>query len=38
LGPWSVAEIANMSRPDVKPIDDDWTAMARDRSLSAQLQ
>jgi methionyl aminopeptidase len=28
----------NIGRPDVKMLDDGWTAVTRDRSLSAQFE
>jgi methionyl aminopeptidase len=28
----------NIGRPDVKVLDDGWTAVTRDRSLSAQFE
>jgi methionyl aminopeptidase len=35
---FTVEPMINIGRPDVKLLDDGWTAVTRDRSLSAQFE
>lgn len=35
---FTIEPMINIGRPDVKMLDDDWTAVTRDRSLSAQFE
>ena len=35
---FTVEPMINIGRPDVKVLDDGWTAVTRDRSLSAQFE
>jgi len=35
---FTIEPMLNIGRPDVKVLDDDWTAVTRDRSLSAQFE
>jgi methionyl aminopeptidase len=35
---FTVEPMVNIGRPDVKLLDDGWTAVTRDRSLSAQFE
>lgn len=35
---FTVEPMINLGRPDVKMLADDWTAVTRDRSLSAQFE
>ncbi len=35
---FTVEPMINIGRPDVKMLDDGWTAVTRDRSLSAQFE
>jgi methionyl aminopeptidase len=35
---FTIEPMVNIGRPDVKVLDDGWTAVARDRSLSAQFE
>ena len=35
---FTIEPMINTGRPDVKVLDDGWTAVTRDRSLSAQFE
>jgi methionyl aminopeptidase len=35
---FTIEPMINIGRPDVKMLDDGWTAVTRDRSLSAQFE
>ncbi|MDD2704818.1 MAG: type I methionyl aminopeptidase, partial [Acidocella sp.] len=35
---FTIEPMVNVGRPEVKILDDDWTAVTRDRSLSAQFE
>ena len=35
---FTVEPMINIGRPDVKVLEDGWTAVTRDRSLSAQFE
>jgi methionyl aminopeptidase len=35
---FTIEPMINAGRPDVKMLDDGWTAVTRDRSLSAQFE
>jgi methionyl aminopeptidase len=35
---FTIEPMINIGRPDVKVLDDGWTAVTRDRSLSAQFE
>ena len=35
---FTIEPMINLGRPEVKMLDDDWTAVTRDRSLSAQFE
>jgi len=35
---FTVEPMINLGRPDIRMLDDDWTAVTRDRSLSAQFE
>jgi methionyl aminopeptidase len=35
---FTIEPMINIGRPDVKLLDDGWTAVTRDRSLSAQFE
>ena len=35
---FTIEPMSNIGRPDVKLLDDGWTAVTRDRSLSAQFE
>jgi len=35
---FTIEPMINIGRPDIKMLDDDWTAVTRDRSLSAQFE
>ena len=37
-GLFTVEPMVNAGRPEVKVLDDGWTAVTRDRSLSAQFE
>lgn len=35
---FTIEPMVNLGRPETKVLDDDWTAVTRDRSLSAQFE
>jgi methionyl aminopeptidase len=35
---FTIEPMVNVGRPEVKVLDDGWTAVTRDRSLSAQFE
>jgi methionyl aminopeptidase len=35
---FTIEPMINLGRPEIRVLDDDWTAVTRDRSLSAQFE